>query len=245
VIDLFYSRNPLFREDLTIDKDTIFLIIKTEQSVFIIRKIKQMPKVTFQYEEARKRNILDGAAGVFAQKGYQQTTIDDIATSLKMSKGAIYLYFKTKEDLYVSVLETIYERRFVTLSTAYEENDSITVKFEKIMNRLGSLVNHDDYVFIRLSLEGYLESEHIPRLQTIKTESHQHFYNFINGLLQEGQLSGQINRDLNLPSVTAAIMAVADGLMLHSLVESWGINPERVRRIVHDTFSQIIENHPE
>ena len=204
-----------------------------------------MPKVTLQYEENRKKSILYGAAALFAQKGYQQTTIDDIAVSLKMSKGAIYLYFKNKEELYASVLEIIYERRYLTLSTSYEENDPITIKFEKIMDRLGSLLNHDDYIFIRLSIEGFLESEHSPRLQTIKNESHLHFYKLIHGLLQEGQLSGQINTDLNLPSMTAAIMAVTDGLMLHSLVASWGIDPDQVRHIVHDTFFQLIENHSE
>jgi AcrR family transcriptional regulator len=204
-----------------------------------------MPKVTPQYEEARKKSILDGAASVFAKNGYQQTTIDEIAASLKMSKGAIYLYFKNKEELYVSVLQAIYERRYAILSTAYQADDPITVKFEKIMDRLGSLINHDDYVFIRLSLEGFLESEHIPKLRAIKTDSHQRFYELINGLLQEGQLAGQINPELNLPSAAAAFMAVADGLMMHSLLEEWEINPERVRQIVHDTFSQIIEKRPE
>jgi AcrR family transcriptional regulator len=204
-----------------------------------------MPKVTPQYEEARKKSILEGAASVFAREGYQQTTIDEIAAALKMSKGAIYLYFKNKEELYVSVLQAIYERRFAILSTAYETDDPITVKFEKIMDRLGSLMNHDDYVFIRLSLEGFLESEHMPKLHAIKTESHQHFYALINELLQEGQRSGQINPELNLPSTIAIFMAVADGLMMHSLVEDWGINPDRVRQIFHDTFSQLIENRPE
>jgi AcrR family transcriptional regulator len=203
-----------------------------------------MPRVSPQYEQAQQKRIIDGAAQVFAAHGYGLTTIDQISQSLQLSKGAIYIYFKNKEELFVSVLEAIYERRFTILSTAYQADDPISIKFEKILDRLGSLVNHDDYVFIRLWLEGFLESEHIPRLQAIKTESHQHFYDLLYGLLQEGQLTGEINPALNLSSATAALMALSDGLMLHSLVQGWGIDPDRVRRIFQDTFSQTIGISP-
>ena len=203
-----------------------------------------MPRVTPQYEQSQQKRIIDGAAQIFAERGYGLTTIDQIGQSLQLSKGAIYIYFKSKEDLFVAVLQSIYERRFTLLSTAYQLDDPISVKFDKILDRLGSLVNHDDYVFIRLWLEGFLESEHIPSLQKIKTDSHQNFYNLLYGLLQEGQLNGEINPEINLSSVTAALMAVSDGLMLHSLVQGWGIDPDRVRRIIHETFSQMLGSGP-
>jgi len=206
-----------------------------------------MPRVSPQYELSQQKRIIDGAAQIFADHGYMPTTIDQISQALQLSKGAIYIYFKSKEELFVSVLQSIYERRYKILSTAYQVDDPILVKFEKILDRLGSLVNHDDYVFIRLWLEGFLESEHIPSLQMIKTDSHQRFYELLHGLLQEGQLSGEINPDVNLSSVTDALMAVSDGLMLHSLVQGWGIDPDRVRRIIHDTFSQTLgigQRHP-
>ena len=79
----------------------------------------------------------------------------------------------------------------------------------------------------------------------IKAESYKRFYELLHGLLQEGQLSGEINSDLNISSVTTVLMAVSDGLMMHSLVRGRGIDPDRVRQIVHETFSQVLGNHPE
>ena len=203
-----------------------------------------MPRVTAQYEQSQQKRIIDGAAQIFAERGYGLTTIDQISQSLQLSKGAIYIYFKSKEGLFVAVLQSIYERRFTFLSTAYQIDDSISVKFDKILDRLGSLVNRDDYVFIRLWLEGFLESEHIPSLQKIKTVSLQHFYELLYALLQEGQHSGEINPKIDLSSMTDALMAVSDGLMLHSLVQGWGIDPDRVRRIIHETFSQMLGSSP-
>jgi AcrR family transcriptional regulator len=201
-----------------------------------------MPRISSQYEQAQKKRIIDGATQVFADYGYRLTTMDQICQALQLSKGAIYAYFKNKEELFVSALQAIYERRFVILSTAYQANDPLAVKFEKILDRLGSLTSHDDDVFIRLSLEGFLESGRIPTLQTIKADSYQRFYELLYGLFQEGQRAGEINPDLNLPSVITVLMAVSDGLMMHSLVQNRGIDPDRVRQIVAETFSQILGN---
>jgi len=198
-----------------------------------------LPHISPQYEQAQEKRIIAGAAQVFAEYGYRQTTIDQIGQALKLSKGAIYIYFKSKEDLFVSVLESIYEQRFTILSTAYQMDDPITVKFEKTLDRLCGLVSQDDRVFIRLWIEGFLESEHISRLEAIKTDSRQQFHQLLYGLLQEGQRSGEIEPNLNLSNAADAIMAFSDGLMLHSLVQGWGIDPDRVRNIFHDTFSQL------
>ena len=203
-----------------------------------------MPRVSSQYELTQKKRIIAGATQVFADHGYRLTTMDQICQALQLSKGAIYIYFKSKEELFIAVLQAIYQLRFEILSTAYQANDPAAIKFEKILDRLGSLMSHDDDVFIRLSLEGFLESAHIPGLQAIKADSYQRFYELLYGLLQEGQLAGEINPELNLSSTTVVLMAVSDGLMMHSLVPERGIDPDRVRQIVHETFSQILGYRP-
>jgi AcrR family transcriptional regulator len=55
--------------------------------------------------QARRRRIQSAARGVFAEKGYAKTSIEQIARQASLSVGAIYLYFRSKEDLYVSLLE--------------------------------------------------------------------------------------------------------------------------------------------
>jgi AcrR family transcriptional regulator len=55
--------------------------------------------------QVRRRRIQSAARGVFAQKGYAKTSIEQIAREANLSVGAIYLYFRSKEDLYISLLE--------------------------------------------------------------------------------------------------------------------------------------------
>lgn len=54
--------------------------------------------------EQRRADILAAARGVFAEKGFSQATIEEIAGAGEVSPGTIYLYFRSKEELYVSLL---------------------------------------------------------------------------------------------------------------------------------------------
>jgi AcrR family transcriptional regulator len=200
-----------------------------------------MPRTSPQYEQAQEYRIIQGAAQIFADRGYRQTTIDQIGQALQLSKGAIYIYFKSKEDLFVSVLQFIYEDRFNLLSSGFQPGDSIQDKFQKIIDRLCRLVSREDRVFMRLWIEGFLETEHIPRLEEIKTNSRRRFQQLLYHLLQEGQLAGEINPDLGLSDTVDAIMAFSDGLMLHSLIQGWGIDSDRVRNILLDTLSRMLK----
>ncbi|MDI6741306.1 MAG: TetR/AcrR family transcriptional regulator [Smithella sp.] len=56
-------------------------------------------------KEARKDNVIDAALQVFAQKGYADTTMTDIAKKAGVSTPVLYEYFKTKEDLLFAIPE--------------------------------------------------------------------------------------------------------------------------------------------
>lgn len=63
--------------------------------------------------EGRKQRILDAAANLFVHYGYDKTTVDDIAREAGVSKGAIYLHFKSKDELF--------EALFIQEMTAHAE----------------------------------------------------------------------------------------------------------------------------
>ena len=55
--------------------------------------------------QARRQRIQQAAREVFAEHGYAKTSIEKVARRASLSVGAIYLYFRSKEDLYISLLE--------------------------------------------------------------------------------------------------------------------------------------------
>jgi AcrR family transcriptional regulator len=64
--------------------------------------------------EERRESILDAAEAVFVEKGVAATTVDEIAQRAELSKGAVYLYFGSKDELYLAIavraLGALFER---------------------------------------------------------------------------------------------------------------------------------------
>jgi AcrR family transcriptional regulator len=58
-----------------------------------------MPKVTEEHLEARRRQILAAALACFAREGFHRTTMQDIFREAELSPGAVYSYFKGKDDI--------------------------------------------------------------------------------------------------------------------------------------------------
>ena len=56
-------------------------------------------------KQRRRSEIIDAAERVFFAKGYIQATMDEVAQEAELSKGAIYLYFRSKEELYLAITQ--------------------------------------------------------------------------------------------------------------------------------------------
>jgi AcrR family transcriptional regulator len=66
-----------------------------------------MPKVTEEHVDARRRQILSAALRCFAREGFHRTTMQDIFREADLSPGAVYRYFKGKDDLIAAIILTI------------------------------------------------------------------------------------------------------------------------------------------
>ena len=62
--------------------------------------------------DSRPAELLDAALDVFAERGYRNTRIDDVADAAGVTKGAVYHYFATKEDLLLRAIEHYHDRAF-------------------------------------------------------------------------------------------------------------------------------------
>lgn len=58
-----------------------------------------MPRVKEAYREARRKQIIDAAYRCFAEKGFQKATMRDICKEANLSVGAVYNYFRSKDDI--------------------------------------------------------------------------------------------------------------------------------------------------
>ena len=62
--------------------------------------------------EERKDQILDAAEEIFAQQGVHESRMDDIVNKSGLSKGSLYRYFKSKDELLIAIFERMFKREF-------------------------------------------------------------------------------------------------------------------------------------
>lgn len=72
--------------------------------------------------EERRTEIIDASCRLFLSKGYDNTTMKDVMEELKIAKGTIYHYFKSKDDLLDAVLEHVVDQEIDKLRRIFEES---------------------------------------------------------------------------------------------------------------------------
>src|SRR5260370_34505614 len=101
-----------------------------------------MPRVVPEYKEEARTRILTAANQVFGEKGYRQATMDDVAKKLGVSKGALYLYFPSKEELFEEICRAeplaFKEILFSTFGENTKHLESAGEFFDKMLRRYRS-----------------------------------------------------------------------------------------------------------
>jgi AcrR family transcriptional regulator len=105
-----------------------------------------------QASEQRRRAILDAARKVFAHQGYASTVVEDIAKQAEIAKGTLYLYFASKEQIYLAALledaHQLDEDTRVAMEAAATWPDKLHAYIEV---RLRYFEEHENFVRIYLT----------------------------------------------------------------------------------------------
>src|SRR3954468_19442104 len=69
--------------------------------------MSQPPKYSRLDPEQRRDQILDAANALFAERGYDEVTIEDIASAAGVTRGLVHHYFGGRKDVYIALLERL------------------------------------------------------------------------------------------------------------------------------------------
>jgi AcrR family transcriptional regulator len=90
--------------------------------------------------EEEKERIYNYAVDKFLREGFYKTTMDDIASQLRMSKKTIYKYFSSKEDLVKEVIFSFLSSRAEQIKAIVDADDNAVIKFFKLGEYLGGMI---------------------------------------------------------------------------------------------------------
>jgi len=161
----------------------------------------------------KRQRILQAAARVFARKGYHGARVSEIARRAEVADGTIYLYFRDKEDILVSLFDEVMREH---LKRAHEEIAALGGTREKLLamarGHLGLLGGNRD-----LAVVFQVELRHSTKFMERFTASWlQDYFALLTGIVEEGQEEGTLRTDLPLKLVTKSFFGALD-----EMVTSW------------------------
>jgi TetR/AcrR family fatty acid metabolism transcriptional regulator len=167
-------------------------------------------------EGDKRRRILDAAVAVFARKGYFTARITDIASSAGVADGTIYLYFKNKEDIIVSLFADVLESH---LARAREEIAAARTPRQKLLanaqHHLAALSERRD-VAILFQTE-LRQSTLMSRLSSKELRS---YFDLLSKVIEDGQKAGDFRTEPPRSVVVQAFFGALD-----EMVTSWILSP--------------------
>lgn len=181
------------------------------------------PIVSEEYKQKKKREILDSALDCFAKKGFQVATIDDIVKRSGISKGAIYNYFKSKDEIY---LELMREQTETNNAKLLEKLSNLRTAKEKLIYLFGIYIGMDPYEedrrkIIIVHLEFTLYSSRSDEINKIlKERGRKFFIQLIIEIIEEGQRLGEFRRNVELQVIANMFWTLMDGAMLHTIINN-------------------------
>jgi AcrR family transcriptional regulator len=151
----------------------------------------------------RHVEVLEAAARVFHEKGYESTSIQDIAEAVGILKGSLYYYIRSKEDLLYEIIKAVHEDALANIKHIEEmEGDSLQKVRAFITSHL--IFNAKNLTKMGVFFHDFrsLSGE---RRQTI-VEARDIYDELVRRLIREGQEQKIICPDIDPKSATFAIM---------------------------------------
>lgn len=183
-------------------------------------------------QRAKEQIILRAAQGLFAERGFHNTTIDMIADGAGIGKGTVYLYFASKKDLLV----TLFERRSAEMMAML--NEAVTAR-KSAADRLHALIRaHFDFYFKHKEFVRFVYAHLGELAEDMKRRveaSEQDVDGLLQNVLQQGIEEGLL-RPLPLRSLQHGLQGLIHANAFYWAVGADEAGPEALADFVYDVF---------
>ena len=175
--------------------------------------------------EMRKEQILQAAEAIFIQKGFGNARMEDIAKETGLSKGTLYLYFKSKDDVIIAILGRIFQRDF-------QDMDDLDISMMTATDAIWKFVDFatsESSAMQRLMPVTYEFLALATRDSIVRGALQQYFRHYLEILLpivEYGIQTGEF-RSVNAEEVVIAIGAIFEGVILLWAYDKSTIKPDQ------------------
>jgi AcrR family transcriptional regulator len=183
--------------------------------------------------EERKNQILEAALAVFARLGFHASRMDDIAAEAGLSKGALYLYYKSKDAIIAALLKYFFTQEFKHLQKFVEADrqEPIAEQLLQLTRQFGSAMQWMTRL-MPISFEFYALAGRDREVRQFLQEYFKTYRSGLALLIQRGVERGEFHT-VDAETTAITLTAVYEGLALLFFVDSQAFQwPEQAETAV-------------
>lgn len=159
--------------------------------------------------QKRREDLIEVAVRVFAERGYQGASTQEIGELFGVLKGSLYYYVSSKEELLFAVMESVHDDVKRNLQRARERQGSVPERLRAFMEDfLDTTLRRLDYAAVFYREFRHLSEEH----KSVIIGARDEYERFLQELLTEGQSDGVVRKDID-----ARLLAVSSLTTVSSL----------------------------
>jgi AcrR family transcriptional regulator len=183
-------------------------------------------------EESRKNQILDAALEVVVEKGYADCRMDDIVETSGLSKGTIYWYYKSKKEVFLSLINHWVNKFGVTLNHIVEEDLSASDQLHELFAFFLDIYENKPDV-LKAELEFWAlasrDSDFRKKTQAVYRE----LLELIEAIVSKGVESGEF-KNVEIKVAALSIMVNIEGIIWFALFDANGIKARHYIETISD-----------
>jgi len=173
-----------------------------------------MPKVSQSHLNARRAQILEAAAVCFSRQGFHRATMQDIVKQSRLSPGAIYNYYSSKEEIIEAIADERHARERKLLLEARKET-TVADTLKRLRDAFfGELKNPQERLRRRVSIQMWAEAQRNPRILRLIRRGFEEPRKVLRDILAGAQRRGEISRKVNADATARLLIAAFHGLVM-------------------------------
>ena len=176
-----------------------------------------MPRVSQEHLDARRRQILDAARVCFVREGFHATSMQDVLREADLSAGAVYRYFKSKDEIILAIARDALSRlaEVVESSTVQEDPpppDEVMGRIFEVLESLG------EKGFSRLAVQIWSESLRTPEIGDEVRRAYSGLRESVYELVRAYQAQGRIDAAADAQEVGRVLVGIVPGFVLQHAI---------------------------
>ena len=185
--------------------------------------------------DQRRNQIMEAALTVFSRLGFERASMDNIAKEAGVSKGALYLYYKSKDAIIAKLLQLLFDQALKQVRILAAGEGSVTeqlLAFTRVLTR-----EMDRMAAMQpISLQFYAIAARHPTIRQHLRAYFKEYRTLMEEVIQRGVAQGELRADINPTEAAITLTALLEGLALVWLIDpqatDWHVQVESSTKLL-------------